>query len=110
MRYLVWALRLVVFVVVLMFALNNTNVVTVHFFDQFSADTPLIVVMLACFVLGAVLGLLITLPAGMRRRREVARQRRELDRLRHEADHLRDAANRHAQRQAAQVPARTSAA
>lgn len=82
MRYLVWILRLVVFVVVLLFALKNTGPVDVSFFaDYVVTDVPLIVVMLAVFVLGAVFGLLITAPVVIRRRREAARLRRELARL-----------------------------
>ena len=71
MRYLVWALRLLVFVAVLMFALKNTNPVEVRFYaDYVVQDVPLIVVMLVVFVLGALFGLLLTVPAAMRRRRE----------------------------------------
>jgi len=82
MRYLVWALRLLVFIVVLMFALKNTQVVAVNFFaDVVLQDVPLIVVMLAVFVLGAALGLLLTVPASLRRRRELARLRRDVERL-----------------------------
>ena len=82
MRYLVWALRLLVFVAVLMFALKNTDPVAVKFYaDYIVQDVPLIVVMLVTFVLGTVFGLLLTVPASMRRRREAQRLRRELDRL-----------------------------
>jgi len=82
MRYLVWALRLLVFVVVLMFALKNTDRVAVNFYNDYVLhDVPLIVVMLATFVAGAVFGLLLTVPAAMRRRREAMRLRRELDRV-----------------------------
>jgi len=82
MRYLVWALRLLVFVVVLMFALRNTQPIDVNFFaDYVLQDIPLIVVMLAVFVLGAVFGLLLTVPASLRRRRELARLRRDVERL-----------------------------
>ena len=82
MRYLVWALRLLVFVAVLMFALKNTNPVEVRFYaDYVVQDVPLIVVMLVVFVLGALFGLLLTVPAAMRRRREAMRLRRELDRV-----------------------------
>jgi lipopolysaccharide assembly protein A len=82
MRYLVWALRLIVFVVVLMFALKNTNPVAIHFYNDYVIqDVPLIVVMLITFVFGAVFGLLLTVPASMRRRREAQRLRRELDRI-----------------------------
>jgi putative membrane protein len=82
MRYLVWALRLLVFIAVLMFALKNTNPVAINFYgDYVMHDVPLIVVMLGTFVVGAVFGLLLTVPAAMRRRREALRLRRELDRV-----------------------------
>lgn len=82
MRYLVWALRLLVFVVVLLFALKNTDRVTVYLFaDRLISEVPLIVVMLGCFVAGTVFGLLLTVPAVFRRRREMAALRRELDRV-----------------------------
>jgi uncharacterized integral membrane protein len=82
MRYLVWALRLIVFVAVLMFALKNTNPVAINFYgDYIMHDVPLIVVMLVTFVVGAIFGLLLTVPAAMRRRREAIRLRRELDRI-----------------------------
>lgn len=81
MRYIVWVLRLVIFVAVLMFALKNTQAVSVTFFtDRVLHDVPLIVVMLVVFVVGALFGLLLTIPAAMRRRREAVRLRRELDR------------------------------
>lgn len=82
MRYLVWILRLLIFLLVLVFALGNTAPVAVTFYSGLVLqDIPLIVVMLAAFVLGAVFGLLLTIPGAMRRRREAARLRRELDRL-----------------------------
>ena len=85
MRYFIWALRLIIFVAVLMFALKNTDPVTVRFYaEHLVTELPLIVVMLVCFVVGALFGLLLTVPAGMRRRRELARTRRELERLRAE--------------------------
>ncbi|WP_144639006.1 lipopolysaccharide assembly LapA domain-containing protein [Bordetella genomosp. 13] len=82
MRYLVWALRLLVFVAVLMFALKNTEPVAVKFYaDYVVQNVPLIVVMLATFVVGALFGLLLAVPAVMRRRREATRLRREVERL-----------------------------
>ena len=87
MRYLVWILRLAIFVLVLMFALKNTQPVSVTFFtDHILHDVPLIVVMLAVFVLGAVFGVLLTVPAAMRRRREIQRLRRDNERLQALAD------------------------
>lgn len=82
MRYIVWVLRLVIFVAVLMFALKNTQPVSVTFFtDRVLHDVPLIVVMLVVFVVGTIFGLLLTVPATMRRRREALRLRKELDRV-----------------------------
>ena len=82
MRYFVWALRLIVFLAVLLFALKNTNPVAVTFFDGLSIpNVPLIVVMLSTFVLGTVFGLLLTVPPALRRRREIARLRKDIERL-----------------------------
>ncbi len=82
MRYFVWALRLIVFLAVLLFALKNTNPVAVTFFDGLSIpNVPLIVVMLSTFVLGTVFGLLLTVPPALRRRREITRLRKDLERL-----------------------------
>jgi uncharacterized integral membrane protein len=86
MRYFIWILRLAVFVVVLLFALKNTDRVTVRFFvDTITTDIPLIVVMLASFVAGTLFGLLLTVPASLRRRREAAALRRDLERAKAEA-------------------------
>ncbi len=77
MRYLVWVLRLVAFVIILMFALNNTGPVDVRFFADYTASgVPLIVVMLVMLILGTLLGWLIVLPSVLRYRRELARLRR----------------------------------
>lgn len=86
MRYFIWALRLLVFVAVLMFALKNTDPVTVRFYaEHLVTEVPLIVVMLASFLIGTTFGLLLTVPAGLRKRRELARLRREMERLRADA-------------------------
>lgn len=86
MRYLVWILRLLVFVVVLLFALNNMQAVNVRFFeDLVVSDVPLIIVMLATFVLGVVFGFLMAFPGILRRKRETARLRRDVERLEEQA-------------------------
>ncbi len=88
MRYLVWILRLIVFVVVLMFALKNTGPVDINFFaDHVITGVPLIVVMLTVFVLGAIFGLLIAAPSVMRRRREAGKLRRDVARLEEQLKH-----------------------
>uniref|UniRef100_UPI003341C523 LapA family protein n=1 Tax=Castellaniella defragrans TaxID=75697 RepID=UPI003341C523 len=88
MRYLVWILRLAIFVIVLLFALRNTEPVDVGFFaDKVLHQVPLIVVMLIAFVLGVVFGLLIAATAVLRKRREAARLRRELMRAQEALEH-----------------------
>lgn len=86
MRFVIWAVRLVVFVLVLLFALKNTEPVNVGLYaDHVIPGVPLIVVMLIAFAVGAVCAVLVLLPASMRRRREAARLRREVARLREDA-------------------------
>jgi len=83
MRYLVWLARLLVFVVVLLFALNNTASVDVRFYGaHVLADLPLILVLLVAFALGTVFALLLAAGPVLRRGREIRRLRRELERLR----------------------------
>src|SRR5690625_2489794 len=78
MRYLVWLLRLLAFVVILLFALKNTEPVAVRFFADYTiTGVPLIVVMLVMVVIGTLLGWLITLPSLLRHRREITRLKRD---------------------------------
>ena len=82
MKYIVWALRIVIFLAVLFFAYRNMNPVEVTFFDGVTmGQVPLIVVMLVTFVLGTLFGLLLMLPSALRRRRELSRSRRDIDRI-----------------------------
>lgn len=81
MRYVVWTIRLLVFVAVLFFAFKNVTPVDVVFYDAVRiSQVPLIVVMLLAFVLGAVLGALLMLPGRWKRWRESGRLRRDLHR------------------------------
>ena len=85
MRYVIWALRLVIFLLVILFAVKNMEPVTVRFFGEASvADMPLVVVMLASFFLGAVYMFLLTLPARFSRRRELSRLKGEVQHLQHD--------------------------
>lgn len=91
MRFVIWAVRLLVFVLVLLFALKNTEPVDVGLYaDHVIPAVPLIVVILVAFAAGALCAVLVLLPASMRKRREIARLRREVARLQE------DAARRHA--------------
>ena len=86
MRIVIWAVRLVVFILVLLFALKNTEPVDVGLYaDYVIRAVPLIVVMLVAFAVGALFAAVVVLPAALRRRREVARLRREVLRLQEDA-------------------------
>jgi len=92
MRYLVWLIRLAVFIAVLLFALKNTQPVAVHFLaDVTVSDVPLVVLLLATFVAGMLLGLLLTVPAALKRRRETARLKRDVARLQAEVGGIKNA-------------------
>ena len=78
MRVLAWTLRIVLFLALFLFALKNTDVVSLRlYFDQVW-QAPLILVLLEFFAAGAVLGVLATLATLVRQRREIGRLRREL--------------------------------
>jgi uncharacterized integral membrane protein len=78
MRALAWTLRIILFLALFLFALKNTNTVSLHlYFDQVW-QAPLILVLLVFFAAGASLGVLATLATVFRQRRDIARLQREL--------------------------------
>lgn len=78
LHYLSWAFRALLFLLLFLFAVRNTEVVTVKFyFDQFW-QVPLVLALLAFFALGAALGVLACLSTLFRQRRELLAARREL--------------------------------
>jgi len=72
MRYLRWILKLVLFLLLLGFALKNTEPVTVRYVLGLQWSAPLSLVMLLFFVTGAVLGVIAALTLAYRQRRELA--------------------------------------
>ena len=78
MRILSWILRVVLFVALFLFAIKNTDSVSLRlYFDQVW-QAPLILVLLVFFVAGAAMGVLATLATVFRQRRDIARLQREL--------------------------------
>ena len=79
MRLIAWLIRLGVFIVMVGFALSNTETATLRFFGipQFEWRAPLVLFLLAFFAGGALLGVLATMPMVMRRNRELAAVRRQ---------------------------------
>ena len=78
MNYLLWFFRFLVFAVLLAFALKNTDPVTVRFYLGSHWEAPLFLVLLVAFVLGAGGGVLASLGAVFRRRREIVGLRKQL--------------------------------
>ena len=81
MRYLLWILRFALFVLVLAFAVKNTDPVTVHYYFGGEWQSPLIFVLLVVFCAGIALGLATALGPMFRQRREIAELKRRLREL-----------------------------
>jgi lipopolysaccharide assembly protein A len=78
MRYVLWIVKLGLFVLMLTFAVKNTEPVTVTYFLGQQWRAPLIFVLLIFFCLGAALGLLAALGHLLRQRRQIAVLKREV--------------------------------
>ena len=68
MKYLVWLLKAAIFFTLFAFALNNQQVVTVNFFFGRQWSAPLVLVVLAAFACGLVVGALGMVPRWLRQR------------------------------------------
>lgn len=62
MKYLMWLLKAAIFFTLFAFALNNQQDTTVHFFFGTQWRAPLVLVVLAAFAAGVVLGVLGMVP------------------------------------------------
>ena len=78
MRSLLWFLRALLFLVILAFAIKNTDPVGVRLFLDTVWHAPLVIILLAFFAAGAAFAVLSLLGTLFGQRREVARLRREL--------------------------------
>jgi uncharacterized integral membrane protein len=77
MPLLTWTVRLILFIVLLAFAVKNTDLVTLRFYFDLAWEGPLVIVLFGVLAIGAVLGLAATTGTLLRQRREIARLRRE---------------------------------
>ena len=84
MKFIVWLIRVLVFVVLLVLALANTQNATVNF-AGYTWQAPLILIGLAFFAVGLFAGLISALPAVVRLKLESGRLRRELRAAREQA-------------------------
>jgi lipopolysaccharide assembly protein A len=73
MRLIAWLLRAFIFFTLFAFALNNQQVVTVHWFFGVHWNARLVIVVLAAFAAGCALGALAMVPNWWRQRQLVKR-------------------------------------
>ena len=78
MRIVTWAIRFIVFVLLIAFAAKNVEPVTLRFYFDLALQAPLVVLLLAFFAVGAFFGVLALLGTLLRQRRELALLRKRL--------------------------------
>ena len=76
MTVLTWVFRLVIFVFLLVFALQNTDPVVLRLLPGTLWEAPLVVILLAFLVGGVLLGILSLVGLVFRQRREIGRLKR----------------------------------
>ena len=80
MKIFGWTLRIALFLVLLLFAMSNTEPVTLRVWGaNLVWSAPLVLFLLAFFAAGAALGLLAIVPTLFRQRREIGRLRRTIE-------------------------------
>jgi len=72
MRIVTWAIRLVLFVLLIALAAKNIEPVTLRFYFDMALQAPLIVLLFAAFAAGAAFGVLALLTTVLRQRREIS--------------------------------------
>jgi len=77
MKFLLWLLRLVVFIALFGLSIKNSGPIDLRFFFNQSFVAPLSLVLLAAFVLGVVLGLTAFFATFVAQRREISRLKRD---------------------------------
>jgi uncharacterized integral membrane protein len=78
MRYLNWVLRVVLFVILLGFAVKNDEPVTLRYFFGYEWQSSQVVVLLIFFAAGAAVGVLAMFANVLEQRREIARLKRDI--------------------------------
>jgi lipopolysaccharide assembly protein A len=75
-RIVTWAIRLILFVLLIAFAAKNVESVTLRFFFDLALQAPLVVLLFAFFAIGALFGIAALLGTLLRQRREIAALKR----------------------------------
>jgi uncharacterized integral membrane protein len=77
MRLITWAVRLLVFVLLVAFAAKNVEPVTLRFYFDLALQAPLVAVLFGFFALGALFGILAVTGTLLRQRREISSLKRK---------------------------------
>ena len=80
MRIFVWFARIVLFLLLLGFAVKNDHVADLNFFFGRQWHLPLVFIILIAFGVGALLGVTATLTSLLRQQREISRLCKQLER------------------------------
>ena len=86
MRFFLWILKVALFLLVLSFAVKNTDMVAVRYYLGYQWEAPLVLVLLVFFCLGVLVGIAASLSQMLRQRRALAALRRELSARNRAAD------------------------
>ena len=86
MQILIWIVRVVVIILIVWFAARNSELVELKGFMDSSLKAPLVLILLAFFGGGLMLGLLASLMSIFQLKREVRKLNRALQHKTHEAN------------------------
>ena len=78
MRIVTWTIRLAVFLLLIAFAAKNVEPVILRFYFDLALRAPLVLVLFAFFVLGALFGIAALLATVLRQRREISALKKQL--------------------------------
>ncbi len=78
MRYLNWIFRVVIFLVLLGFAVKNDQPITLHYFFGYEWQSSLVLVLLIFFAAGTAVGVIAMLANVLQQRREIGNLQRDI--------------------------------
>lgn len=79
MRYPILVLRILLFLLLLGFAIRNAEPVTLHYYFGYEWQAPLVLIMFLFFALGIAVGVASCLGKLFRQRREIVDYRKKYD-------------------------------
>ena len=78
MRYLSWLFKIILFLLLLGFAVKNTETAVLHYYLGYEWQAPLVLILLVFFCAGAAVGIVAILSYLFKQRREMLSLKREL--------------------------------